>query len=263
MRAARRQAAGAFASTLLDIAKGKLVDLAIDRVLGSPDMPRKSKGKGRRQSDAVANRVEPGASRPGVGPRIPRTRAHIERPFGVAQSYRVPLCRAFTSNFTLSSSYQEYNVAINDAYNGGTSSAGYSKLMAFYSKCVVIGARITVKLAGTGNVQPWASGVVITTNTTSLGSLTAAIDNGFCEWKVLSASPDCVSFSIGTDIRKFANVPDLLANYNWFSGAASSPTQLCVAHIFVQALNGTPSNIVSMVFEIEQECVFTDPIPFT
>lgn len=200
-------------------------------------------------------------SAPGLGRLIPSSRVRATRPLGVTQRARVML--SHTVLFTLSASttagYQEGTILLNDP----TLSQGYSKYSAFYSKALVVSARASVRYSAVGVSQPWVVGSTITTNSTSLGSVNRAIDDGFGRYRVHSLNPDSGSFTLGVDVRKFANVPSLLSNYEWFSLAGLTPQQVVVLHAWTSLLNGTSTQTISFVADIEQVVEFTDPIPFT
>ncbi len=216
----------------------------------------------RRRSDAqsTSDAVQRAASRPGRSRNIPGPRIRVERPFGVAQSYRLLMSYTGTNNWNLSTTYQEATIVINDP----TSAQGFAKMSAFYSKALVTAARVNLHYAAVGVTQPWVVGLAITTNATSLGSVARAVNDGFGAYRVHTSHPDSGSLSVGVDVAKFANVPDLRANYPWFALSGVAPAQLVVAHIWYQTLNGAAGgDLLSGVFDVEFEVIFTDPIPFT
>lgn len=207
-----------------------------------------------------ANRVIASTEDPGYSSMIPPARLRMARPFGVAQSYRLTMSRTYLSNLSLSSSFTEGTVYLNDP----TNAQGFAKMSAFYSKALVVSARIVVKFAATGITQPWVLGLTITTNTTSLGTTSRAIDDGLSNYRVLTQAPISGVLTLGIDVRKFANVPSLLSNYDWYSLAGVSPTQQVVCHTWYQTLNGSAgSDLISTITAIEMDVIFTDPIPFT
>jgi hypothetical protein len=158
--------------------------------------------------------------------------------------------------FTLNGAYQPV---------GGSSPAGYAKYMAFYSKAFVLGARIRLRGTGRALTTPgcYGVGVCVTTNATGLGSITAAIDNGMVDYRIMLSNPDHFDISQSVEVSKFLNKPRVLDDPQLFSTNASNPVQVVVAHFFAQNI-GTPSSIeVEAIAEIEMDVVFTDPIPFT
>jgi hypothetical protein len=194
---------------------------------------------------------------------------------GIEQSIRRTLVWAVAASTLYSSTYQELQVVLmNSPYDpdsalGGLSAAGFAKYMAFYTKCFTLGARIKIKFAngaGTAGGTSTASFVVgctISTTITPFASQVAAIQGGLCDWKLLNLHPDSGELDVGVDIAKFVDKPNLLDDPQWFCTATANPAQLIVAHLWVQGNVPTMSNTIAYTMEMEMDCVFTDPTPFT
>jgi hypothetical protein len=171
--------------------------------------------------------------------------------------------------------YKEFLVVIlNSPYDpdnaiGGTSAQGYAKYMAFYSKCFVLGARLKVKgiRASVGNAGipsgTTTCGATITTNTTSLGSVDSAIQDGLCDYEMVGVNPDRTYQELSVDIAKFVDKPDLLDDSQFFCTSSANPSQLIVAHIWGINFSASTTEVWNISVEVEFDCVFTDPIPFT
>jgi hypothetical protein len=223
---------------------------------------RKGKSGGQRKGVSASSDV---SSTPGRGPHVPRLRLGHDTLLGLAQAQRRTL--AFTGSAVVSGAagiYAETSVILNGLFNvyTGGSPVGFAKYMAFYSKAFVLGARITVRGVSFVTTAPAVCGVTVTTNSTSLGSYTAAIDNGMCDWTLAYANPDRVTFNESVEISKFLYKPKVLDDPQLFNTSAANPTQLVVAHLWSQSLTATAVTLY-FVFEVEQDVVFTDPIPFT
>jgi hypothetical protein len=160
-------------------------------------------------------------------------------------------------------SYAEATLYLNSAYNVDTavSAVGYAKYMAFFSKCFVVGGAIRVRAMSAGT-QPVIHGVTVTTNTTSLASAPAAIDNGMCDWSTTYTYPDSVSLSQRANTARFLTKPKVLDDPQLFSTAGALPGQVIVAHVWAHNYGGSAVTVDQMC-EVVLECVFTDPIPFT
>jgi hypothetical protein len=187
---------------------------------------------------------------------------------GLAQSQRRTL--AFVSGSVISGAagvYAEATVSMNNAFSvfAGSSAVGYAKYMAFYSKCFVLGATIHARgvVIDNATTAGVVTGVTLTTNSTSLANSSAAIENGMCDWTVAFNLPDRVDFRQSVEVAKFLNKPRILDDPQLFSTASASPTQLVVAHIWSQPTGGATAINTTFFFEVELDCVFTDPIPFT
>ncbi len=195
---------------------------------------------------------------------------------GLTPTLRRTLVWAY-DNFTPSASgvMTECLVAkLNSPYDpdnavGGASATGFAKYMAFYSKCFVLAARIKVHYvacASNGDQPPLApgtAGVTITTTTGALGSIAAQIEAGLCVFKRTGYSQNTGVLDIGVDVGKFLNKPDVLDDPQLFCTNAADPTQLIVAHVWIQNDSTVSAINLKCIHEIEFDCVFTDPITFT
>jgi hypothetical protein len=160
-----------------------------------PEMtpPSKRKNAKRRLRGPPASSAEL-AGPQGRGPTVPPPGLGNDTLLGIARSIRRILPRAAHGPLSTggTGAYAETTFTLNDAYNGGTSATGYSKYMAFYSKCFVVGATIVVKSVvnhpGT-NFGVWY-GLTVTTNSSAFTSLETSIVNGMCDWRAGYANPD-------------------------------------------------------------------------
>lgn len=206
----------------------------------------------------------------GRGRWVPSPRAGQSALLGVPQSTRAQLVLTTLGSVTTTAvgGYAEVTSLLNSAYNGGGAFVfnGYAKYMQFFSKCFVLGSRVVVhgNTATLGAGIPMVFGVTVTTNTTSLGSATAAINNGMCSWVTRYANPDSFTVSQAVNVGRFLHKPNVLDDPQLFSTSAADPSQIIVAHYWIQATAATGAAItIHYVGEIVVDCVFTDPIPFT
>jgi hypothetical protein len=171
-----------------------------------------------------------------------------------------------TLNPVAAGGYAETSCFLNSAYNAFSSGSldGFSKYMAFYSKCFTVGARArAVFTALDNNTYPVVVGLVTTTNSTSLGSAPAAIQNGISKWDQLFLNPDTRTFTTTLDVANFLHKPRVLDDPQLFSTVSAAPSQQIVAHFFSQNNAPTGTQALTISIELVQKCVFTDPIPFT
>jgi len=239
-------------------------------------MPRKSRN-GKRRTTSRRNRQAPmGEYGPkgsvALGPMVPRADFLLRNIASVPQSTRRTLVFAYSSNVTATSgTYVEANVMnLNSAFdpNGGTSAAqpaGYVNLMQQYTKCFVLGARIKVKFVNTIDsseiIACCLAGLTISTLGTSLGTYVAAMQAGLCDWDVIGTFPDHRVFMLSVDIAKFLDKPRVLDDPQLFSTVSANPGQLVTAHFWLRPYFAT--TVLVYGFEIEQDCIFTDPQPFS
>jgi hypothetical protein len=188
---------------------------------------------------------------------------------GIARTQRRTL--GFVSGGAVNSgavgAYAELTYTLNGAFNvsGGASAIGFSKYMAFYSKCFVMGATIAVRGS---TVSPSTHGAVvgvsISTNSTAFTNSAAAIGNGMSSWTVMWSNPDRYALNESVDVGRFLNKPKMLDDPQLFSTSAANPTQVIVAHLFIAGVVATAGAInTDAMVEILLDCVFTDPVPFT
>lgn len=190
---------------------------------------------------------------------------------GVAPSIRRTLAWSVGASVAMGGYLEHAIVLLNspfdpDAALGGVSATGFAKYMALYSKCFVLAARAKVKYAVAGAaggtpVQPSTVGAVITTNSVSLGTVTAAINAGLVDYHVLNQHPDSGVLNLSVDVSKFVDKPIILDDPQFFCTAAANPAQIIALHLFSADFAGV--NSISFQVEVEYDCVFTDPIPFT
>jgi hypothetical protein len=206
-------------------------------------------------------------------PRNNFLRTHIS---GVPQHQRDTLVFAYASSVPgVTGTFSEAGIFnLNSAYdpNGSTSAAqpaGYAKYMTFYSKCYVVAARIKVKMCAYINASeiqpPNVLGVTISTLGSSLSTYTQAIEIGLCDWSVVQYSPDFHQFTESIDVAKFLFRSKVIDDPQLFSTVSANPGQLITAHLWSYPLISSSQGIANICYgvEIEQECIFSDPIPFT
>jgi hypothetical protein len=187
---------------------------------------------------------------------------------GVSQSIVRDLAffGSYTANPTAAGGYVEGSAILNSAYQAisSTSLDGFSKYMAFYSKCFTVGARVRVTwTALDANTYPVVVGITTSTLSTSLGSASAAVQNGICKWDQLFLNPNSKTFSTSLDVANFLHKPRVLDDSQLYATASAQPVQLLVAHFWAQ--NNAPTGTQALTYSVEivQKCIFTDPIPFT
>jgi hypothetical protein len=208
---------------------------------------------------------------PNSGPMVPRKDYLLDNVAGVSQSIRRTLVFSVGGIFNFSSAvYSELAVVIlNSAYvpcnalASGVSVDGYAKYMGFYSKCFVLGARAKVKLVNylVTSVEPVLVGFSISTTAASLTGYQQAINSGLSDWDMLGANPDHRILNASVDVGKFLNKPTVLDDPQLFSIVNASPTQLIAAHFWISPL--VAGGNIAFTIELEQDCVLTDPVPFT
>lgn len=213
------------------------------------------------QIDLSYKKITPNFLRNHLG-GVPQ-RMHVTLPWLVA-----------TGTSTVAQTYTEQAVTIlNGAYDpdnalGGTQPFGFAKLMQFYSKCFVLGARVKVTgvISGSGFEGPptgtMVLGCVITTNTNALSGIDLAMGAGLSQHQYVGINPDRFSFDLSVDIAKFVDKPNLLDDPQWFSTVSANPSQVIVNHFWYYSNSVLTTNVISYTLEVEMDCVFTDPVPF-
>jgi len=195
---------------------------------------------------------------------------------GVQPSIRRTLAWNGTSSTTVTSGvYTEAQVVLlnspfdPDVALGGVSASGFAKYMALYSKCFVIAARVKVKFAlGGSSVEGIPTGAqivgaTITTSTASIGNLFTAIDAGLSDYQVHNVNPDRGELNLSVDVAKFVDKPDLLDDPQFFCTSAANPSQLIALHTWCFGMTPLSSTQFGYLIEVNYDCIFTDPIPFT
>jgi hypothetical protein len=236
-------------------------------------MPKRTKRNRRREPTADATLVK--GSGPTRGRAVPVPNFISTHLGGVPQHTRNTLifCQAFAqvvnattqaqlSAFNLNGPFLPYAAA-------GGQPVGFAKMMAFYSKCFVTGARIKAHIVSepntsvTGTAMPAVIyGLTITTNTTAMTSYFQAIGSGLTTFKVLGQSPDACTLQTSVDIGRYLNKPDVLDDSQLFTSVSSNPSQIVCGHLWWYNNSATAGgNIVYVT--IEYDCIFTDPIMFT
>lgn len=221
------------------------------------------RGKARKQQGApgVAN------ASPSKGAHVPRLSMGADTLLGLAQTQRRTL--SISGNFGMSSvagAYAETVIPMNDCFSafGGTSATGYSKYMAFYTRCFVLGSRVIVKSVYQPGTTTSAAtvGVAVSSLASSFASANSAIEAGMCQWDEVGNTPDRLHYTVSVEVSKFLNVPVVLSNPALASTSAASPTTLIDAHLFIDNAAATTGTLITQ-FETLFDVVFTDPIPFT
>jgi len=195
---------------------------------------------------------------------IPRTLG-ADRTFGITPTLRRQLCA--TAVYTLtntSGSYAEQTVTLNTGYHldGSLDATGFQRYMAFYSKCFVIASRFRVSFARfQTTVAPITCGFAVSTNGTSLAGQIQAIDNGLGKYRLLGTNPNSLVMQGKLNHAHFLGKPVYLDDPQLFCTASAGPSQIIVLHAYTQSA-GSNENTTVLV-EVVQDVVFTDPIPFT
>lgn len=199
--------------------------------------------------------------------------------FGAPQTQRVTLAWTGSGNVGNAAGGFAYQaLQVNNPYAPdntffSASAQAYAKWIAFYSKCFVIRIRfktsflaVTASNATIPATVPQVVGCTFTTNSTSLGSFQQAINNGLSQWKLLGAYPDATTFTGTLDVAKFLNKPNILDDEDLLCTSSAGPSQVICLHIW-GANPSTFQNITTInwcnVIELEMDCIFTDPNPFT
>jgi hypothetical protein len=211
-----------------------------------------------------------------VAKGVPRKDYLLHHVSGVPQHTRETLVWVYGQNFTpAANAYTEMTaILLNSPYDpdtalGGTSATGFVKWMQFYSKCFAVAARIKIKfaIAGTGFLGDASCintvGLTLTTNSTSLGGPIPAIATGLCDYKVFNKNPDSHTFDMAVNVGTFLDKPNVLDDPQLFCTSAANPGQIIVAHFWVANPTVATGTEIVAYFEVEYDCIFTDPIPFT
>jgi len=207
-----------------------------------------------------------------TGPLVPRSNRLSNMISGLPQSITRVLGYVTGSSSTLGTTYTTLaTVILNSAFDpdaalGGASSQLYAKYIAMYTKCFVVAARIKVRYCAGHTVNPGnppqsatVCGLTISTNTTTLGSVIQATQQGLSEFKLLNVNPDSHTFNNSVDVAKFLDKPYVLDDPQLFSTNAANPGQVIVAQFWGQSLSVATSTEITFYIEVEQTCVFTDP----
>ncbi len=155
-----------------------------------------------------------------------------------------------------------------DAAVGGASAQGFAKYMQLYSKSFTLQARARIKFSVNGAAGAGVPatgtivGMTITTNLTTLSSISNAVEQGLCDYRVLNQCPDSGQLDLAVNVSKFVNKPDLLDDPQFFCTSGADPSQLVCLHFWNTGV-GASNSTLSYVIEVEMDTVFTDPIPFS
>jgi len=223
------------------------------------------KKKSRGKSGGVANSAN-----------VPRSDFALTHQGGVAPSLRRTLMWTYvgSANSLGAGAYQEQSVILlnspydPDAALGGISANGFAKYMAFYSKCFTLGARLKVRICNSaGSTYAGANpivlfGLTISTLTASLGNVTTASSTGLTSNKFICGSPDTGELMVSVDVGKFLHKPKVLDDPQLFCTSSGNPTQLIAAHFWNFGFS-IAGSAYGFILEMEQDVIFTDPIPFT
>jgi hypothetical protein len=229
----------------------------------------------RPRRDRITNTDAAGAITKSV--RVPRSDYLSTHVAGVSQHLRRTLVWTYAGEQAAngSTTYEPATVILNSPYDpdaalGGTSATGFAKYMAYYSKCFVIGARIKARYAlsstaGTGYAsQVCALGLTITTLSGAMANALVATQAGLCDYRLHNINPDSGMLEMSVDIGKFLDKPQVLDDPQLFCTSGANPGQVVVGHLWIQGFDSAITTLVMSYFlEVEYDCVFTDPIPFT
>lgn len=171
--------------------------------------------------------------------------------------------------------YTEYvAITLNGPYDpdvaiGGLSAAGFAKYMALYSKCFVLSARAVTKFAlsgasySAGNPAMTIVGQTISTFSSSLGSTVAAVNAGLVDYVVINQHPDSGVLRSAVNVARFVDKPDILDDPEFYCTSGSNSTQVIVLHVWAVVPSGIVAGYLNSIINVEFDCVFTDPIPFS
>lgn len=139
---------------------------------------------------------------------------------------------------------------------------GFAKYMQFYSKCFCLGARYKLRMCSGNTNAPLLVGTTINTTATSYVNPIDPIQNGLTVFDYIDESPDKILLTNGIDVAKFVDKPQILNDPEWYCTSSANPNQLILVHWWVH--NPSASTVYYYyTIEIEFDCVFTDPIPFS
>jgi hypothetical protein len=220
----------------------------------------KNSGRSRGRSRPRSRGVESGRL-------VPSVNVGDRNLLGLPQSYKVVLCLPVVNlpltTGNVANDVYDSPIRFSSAYNNGTSAVGYAKLIAFYSKCYVVGSSAKFTCTNISSSTSSVIGMTVTTGNTTFNSASAAIANGMCRWSGLQANPDTRLLTQRCNVKKFMNArSDYVGNTTYASTSGADPSQMVFLHLWTatNSANAVTSNFSG---EILLECVFTDPIPFT
>lgn len=181
----------------------------------------------------------------------------------------------FPSNQTLATgTYAELPLYINGPYDPdgpvtATQPAGWTKLTNVYTKCFVRSAKVRVlfqnlPVAAQGYSRAnLVVGITITTNDTTLGSLTGAINPGLVQYTSLIGDPDSKVVEIDCDMKKFLGITSGIDAAGTYSCTSSSnPSQVVVAHVWLYN-SASFTAAYNFCITVDFDCDFYDPLPVT
>lgn len=175
------------------------------------------------------------------------------------------------TNQTLATqTYAEAQFAMNGPFDpdGGISAtqpAGFQKLMAVYTKCLVRSAKIRIDFSNVVNAGVYANmmvGITLSTTSTTLASVPGAINPGLTTYKPLGNSPDTCTLTLDVDCMKFLGVQLGNEGSQFYATTAANPSQGVFAHMWLFNQFGATA-IYNFCVTIDYDCDFYDPIPVT
>jgi hypothetical protein len=207
------------------------------------------------------------------GPRVPPASFLKEHQSAVTQHTRKTLTFTYQTSYGLAAATYAEPIVINlnspydpDIAAGGASAQGYAKLIAFYSKCYVVGTRMKVKAVNYDTTlprPPIIAGITVSTNSGTLGSYTAATQVGLVDYDVVGTNPDHFKREVSLDVAKFLDKPNILDDPELYGTSGSGPLSAIYGHFWLQNMSGVTTSYIGYIVEVTYDCVFTDPIPFT
>lgn len=169
----------------------------------------------------------------------------------------------------LTTVYAELPIVMNGPFDPDATAgqpAGWSKLMAVYTKCFVRAAKIRVDFQNVINGGVYANlmvGITITTNSTTLASVAGATQPGLEVHAPLGNAVDTKTLEIDVDIRKFLGIKNGQDGSTSFCcTTASNPAQIVVAHVWFYNSYGATA-LYNFCATVDFDCDFFDPVPVT
>lgn len=145
-----------------------------------------------------------------------------------------------------------------DVTGVGNQPRGFDQLMSLYDHFVVIGSRVTVKLASVANTNPLLLMVDLKDTATADANQTATMESSYCSWNMHSpAGPETTL--VQTYSPKFLGRSYPLSDPDLKGSASSSPTENAFYHVVVSSPSATDESAVVPVVMIEYTAIFIEP----
>lgn len=235
----------------------------------------KAMGRKKQRRRGVRQPGQPGAAGGVTSGQVPSARMGADHLFGVAQSTRRDLIYVTSINMALSGTppvYTQSNFRLNTPYQpqvGGGNATGFNKMMAFYSKCYTLGARIRVtygvglsdsELSGDFNVFV---GLSINTENPTI-TLANAIARELTVFSNHTRGMASGRLQNSVDVARFLDKKWVVDDPALYCEETIAPVELIYGQVWAghEYYVAGPTSIDAVV-EIAFNCVFTDPKPFS